>query len=219
MLPHLSHLSSTQLISHILLLPGSFSSIFLSFIFFISSNSPVYLSIIYGAFTPGPKHGAFQNLARFPPFAQFVCVTFTGWCALDGHQKSLCLSWLPIQEPRESAPEPAAAREPTGSAPESAPLREPTESEPAVFPPSVRIGHGYGLVCLRWPPEVTVSVLSTWLVVCCWCHLLFCLLSVPSHIVTSSLFQLIHLCLPRYPPRLSPYLSSRCLVCLPIYPL
>ncbi len=38
-----------------------------------------------------------------------------------------------------------------------------------------------------------------------------CLLSVPSHLVTSLLFQLLHLCLPRYPPCLSPYLFSRCL--------
>ncbi len=55
--------------------------------------------------------------------------------------------------------------------------------------------HGYWLVCLQWLPEVTVSVLSTWLVVCCWCHLLSCLLSAPSHLVTSSLFHLLHLCL------------------------
>ncbi len=39
------------------------------------------------------------------------------------------------------------------------------------------------------------------------CLVLFsCILSVPSYLVTSSLFQLLHLCLPRY-----------LLVCLPIY--
>ncbi len=37
------------------------------------------------------------------------------------------------------------------------------------------------LVCPGWPPDV--SVLSTWLVVC-WCHVLPCRLSVPSHLVT-----------------------------------
>ncbi len=53
-------------------------------------------------------------------------------------------------------------------------------------------------------------MLSTWLVVCC-CHVFSCLLSVPSYLVTQSLFQLLHLCLPRY-PRLSPYLASWCLL-------
>ncbi len=55
-----------------------------------------------------------------------------------------------------------------------------------------------------------LCMFSTWLVVCCWCHVLSCVLSVPSHLVTQSLFQLFHLCLCRY-PRLSPYLSSWCL--------
>ncbi len=32
--------------------------------------------------------------------------------------------------------------------------------------------HSYRLVCLRWPPEVTVYVLSTWLVVFVLCHVL-----------------------------------------------
>ncbi len=35
-------------------------------------------------------------------------------------------------------------------------------SEPGAFPPicSVRLCHVYRLVCLRWPPEATVSVLA-----------------------------------------------------------
>ncbi len=49
--------------------------------------------------------------------------------------------------------------------------------------------------------------LSTWLVVCCWCHVLSCLLSDPALLVISLLFQSLHLC----PPRLSPHLFSRCL--------
>ncbi len=53
-------------------------------------------------------------------------------------------------------------------------------------------------------------MLSTWLVVCC-CHVFSCLLSVPYYLVTQSLFQLLHLCFPRY-PRLSPYLASWCLL-------
>ncbi len=59
--------------------------------------------------------------------------------------------------------------------------------------------------------QISVCVcLSTWLVVCCWCHALSCLLSEPA-LVISLLFQLRHLCLPRYPPRLSPHLFSWCL--------
>ncbi len=69
-------------------------------------------------------------------FCAPVFVTVLGWCALDCHQRSLCL-------------------------------------------------------CVEH-------------MACCWCHVLSCLLSVPSHPVTSSLFKLFHLCLPRYPPRLSP---------------
>ncbi len=53
--------------------------------------------------------------------------------------------------------------------------------------------------------------LSTWLVVCCWCHVLYCLLSDPALLVISLLFQLRHLCLPHCPPHLSPHLFSWCL--------
>ncbi len=49
--------------------------------------------------------------------------------------------------------------------------------------------------------------LSTWLIVCCWCHVLSCLLSDPALLVISLLFQSFHLC----PPRLSPHIFSRCL--------
>ncbi len=45
---------------------------------------------------------------------------------------------------------------------------------------------------------------------CCVCVVpcaFFCLLSVLSHLVTETLFQWLHLCLPRY-PCLSPYLAS-----------
>ncbi len=48
---------------------------------------------------------------------------------------------------------------------------------------------------------------------CCVCVVpcaFTCLLSVPSHLVTKSLFQWHHLCIPRY-PRLSPYIASWCL--------
>ncbi len=58
---------------------------------------------------------------------------------------------------------------------------------------------------------VFVSCLSTWLVVCCWCHVLSSLLSDPALLVISLLFQLRHLCLPRYPPNWSPHLLSWCL--------
>lgn len=73
-------------------------------------------------------------------------------------------------------------------------------------------------MCLRQPPEVTVSFVEH--IACCvvcWCHVLCCLFSVPAHHVfsvvqfTSLLFQLLHLCLPSYPPHLSPYLFSLCL--------
>ncbi len=47
-----------------------------------------------------------------------------------------------------------------------------------------------------------------------WCHVLFCLLSEPPHRIISLLFQLLHLCLLRYPPRLSTYLLS--CVCSPV---
>ncbi len=53
--------------------------------------------------------------------------------------------------------------------------------------------------------------LSSWLVVCCWYHVLSCLLSDPSLLVISLLFQLPHLWPPRYPPRLSPHVFSWCL--------
>ncbi len=49
--------------------------------------------------------------------------------------------------------------------------------------------------------------LSTWLIVCCWCHVLSCLLSDPALLVIALLFQSFHLC----PPRLSPHIFSRCL--------
>ncbi len=75
-------------------------------------------------------------------------------------------------------------------------------------------GGGGGCCCVTvllvypgWPPDV--SLFSTWVGVCCWCHVLPCLLSVPSHLVTSPLFQFLQ-CPPRY-LRLSPYLSSRSL--------
>ncbi len=67
--------------------------------------------------------------------------------------------------------------------------------------------HSYQLVSLRWPPVVTVSVLSTWLVVFVLCHVL------------SAVY-----CLS--PPILSPHYCFSCstcvslvtlLVCLPIY--
>ncbi len=66
-------------------------------------------------------------------------------------------------------------------------------------------------MCLGWPPEITVSM--------CWAHGLLFVVGVmcspvyclsPPILFTSSLFQSLHLCLPRNPPRLSPYLSSRC---------
>ncbi len=49
-----------------------------------------------------------------------------------------------------------------------------------------------------WPATRCPCMLSTWLVVCCWCHGHSCLLSVLSHLVTRLLFQLLHLCLPHY---------------------
>ncbi len=42
-------------------------------------------------------------------------------------------------------------------------------------------------------------------------HMDGCLLLGSCAIVISLLFQFLHLCLPRYPPRLSPYLFSLCL--------
>ncbi len=60
-------------------------------------------------------------------------------------------------------------------------------------------GH-QGSLCLCWAHGLLF-------VVCCWCHVLNCLLSVPSYLVTSSLFQFLHLCLPR-----------SLFVWLPIYP-
>ncbi len=48
--------------------------------------------------------------------------------------------------------------------------------------------------------------LSTWLVVCYWCHVLSCLLSDRALLVISLLLQLRPLCPPRYPH-----------ICLPIY--
>ncbi len=53
-------------------------------------------------------------------------------------------------------------------------------------------------------------VLGAWLLLFVLCHVLspvYCL----SPPILSLLFQLLHLCLPHYPPRLSPYLFSRCL--------
>ncbi len=98
----------------------------------------------------------------------------------------------------QSAPEPAPFRGPTQSAPEPAPLQNPLQSphrsrtrsrartapEPA---PGARSGPGRPQSPLRslspfHPPDL--SLLSTWLVVCCWCHVLPCLLSVPSHLVS-----------------------------------
>ncbi len=51
------------------------------------------------------------------------------------------------------------------------------------------------------------TCLSTWLIVCCWCHVLSCLLSDPALLVISLLFQLLHL----GPSRLSPFIFSWCL--------
>ncbi len=64
------------------------------------------------------------------------------------------------------------------------------------------------LVCPGWPPDVSVCWAHGLLFV--WCHVLPCRLSVPSHLVTKSLFQWLQLCLHRY-PRLSPYIVSLCL--------
>ncbi len=50
-----------------------------------------------------------------------------------------------------------------------------------------------------WTQPRCPCMLSTWLVVCCWCHVLSCLFSVPSHLVTQSLFQLLHLLSPSLP--------------------
>ncbi len=72
--------------------------------------------------------------------------------------------------------------------------------------------HGLQLIFTGWPPEGNVVFLAHGF--CCVCVVpcaFSCLLSVPSHLVTSLLFQLFHHCLHRYPPRLSPYLFSRCL--------
>ncbi len=63
------------------------------------------------------------------------------------------------------------------------------------------------LVCPGWPPDVSV----------CWAHgLLFVVGAMCSPVyclpppILLPLFQLLHLCLPRY-PHLSPYLASWCL--------
>ncbi len=63
------------------------------------------------------------------------------------------------------------------------------------------------LVCLGWPPDVNVYLLSTWLVVCCWCHVLSCLLSDPALLVISLLFQSFHLC-PTFVSPFIPQVSS-----------
>ncbi len=109
----------------------------------------------------------------------------------------------PPREPTESAPEPAPPREPTESAPEPAPPREPTESAPEPAPPlwptslldiflfsvcgasgirSLKGGLCHGPAGVPRLATRCLCVLSIWLV--CWCHVLPCRLSVPSHLVT-----------------------------------
>ncbi len=82
----------------------------------------------------------------------------------------------------------AAVMSPVNSSPvptQSAPVWEPTEPapEPTQWPPA--------LLAPPWPPALPAS---PWhpclpippgpLVVCCWCYVLPCLLSVPFHLVT-----------------------------------
>ncbi len=81
--------------------------------------------------------------------------------------------------------------------------------------------HSYGLVCLRWQPEVTVSV-STWLVVFVLCHVLspvYCLsppILLPNHCFSgSTCVSLVTLiCLPISPPGVCSPVLIRCLSCV-----
>ncbi len=100
----------------------------------------------------------------------------------------------------EAVPEPAPVREPTESAPEPAPVREPTESAGP----------------------------STWLVVCCWCHVLckmcsphFKVCPLPScYLIIFSVAPPVSLvtflvCLPIYSPGVcSPVLIHCCMSCV-----
>ncbi len=70
---------------------------------------------------------------------------------------------------------------------------------------SLKVGLCHGPAGVPWPAIRCLFVcLSTWLVLCCWCHVLSCILSDLALLVISLLFQLRHLC----PPRSSPHFFS-----------
>ncbi len=66
----------------------------------------------------------------------------------------------------------------------------------------------HGAVDVPWPATRCLWVLSTWLVVCCWCHVLFCLLSLSPPIL-----------LPNHCFSCSTCVSLITLVCLSLFSL
>ncbi len=122
-------------------------------------------------------------------------VSWSCWCALAGHQMSLCVCLsITFTFIRRFYPKRLTIA-----------FRlyifistcVPWESNPQPFAQQTQ--------CSTAEPHR-----STWLVVCCWCHVLSRILSDPALLVISLLFQLRHLCPPRYPPGLSPHLFSWC---------
>ncbi len=79
--------------------------------------------------------------------------------------------------------------------------------------------HSYRLVCLRWSPEVTVFVLSTWLVVFVLCHVLSSLYCLPPPVLlTNHCFScstcVSLVCLPIWHPGVCSPVLICCLTCV-----